>query len=72
MRGPDLNPLVVILTACDRDPMIDRQMELVKMLRSRGVKVVDHIGEGDHGMDFIEVSKAGPLFNLIKDFISPS
>ncbi|KAK4280445.1 hypothetical protein QN277_012070 [Acacia crassicarpa] len=59
----------VVLTACDGDPTIDRQMEVVKMLRSRGVKVVDHVGEGFHGMDVMELSKAGPLFNLIKGLI---
>ncbi|XP_054781638.1 probable carboxylesterase 120 [Prosopis cineraria] len=48
----------VILAACDRDPMIDRQVEVVKILRSRGVKVVDHVGEGNHGMDLIEASVA--------------
>ncbi|XP_028768567.1 probable carboxylesterase 120 [Neltuma alba] len=62
----------VILPACDGDPVIDRQVELVNIMRSRGVKVVDHVGAGHHGMDLLELSKAGPLFNLVKDFVHPS
>ncbi|XP_028768568.1 carboxylesterase 1-like [Neltuma alba] len=59
----------ILLAACDGDPMVDRQMELVKMLRSRGIKTVEHIGEGHHGMDLVDLSRAGPLFKLMRGFI---
>lgn len=62
----------VFFTGCDGDPLIDRQMELVKMLRNRGVKVVEHVGEGYHGLELVDLSKAPALFTLIRDFILKS
>ncbi|XP_054780878.1 carboxylesterase 1-like [Prosopis cineraria] len=62
----------VLVAACVGDPMIDRQVEIGEKLRSRGVKVVEHVREGYHFMEHMESTKAGPLFNIIKDFIYAS
>ena len=47
-----------MVTGCDGDPLIDRQMELVKMLRKKGVKVEAQLNEGDHhGVELITTKK---------------
>lgn len=60
----------ILLTGCYGDPLIDRQAEFVKMLRSKGVDVVEYFGEGFHGMELLEPSKDGPLFEQIRYFIN--
>ncbi|XP_059629406.1 carboxylesterase 1-like [Cornus florida] len=62
----------VIVIGCDGDPLVDRQMELVKVLEKKGVQVVSKFSEGGcHGFD-LEPSKAVELFSVVKDFMSPS
>ncbi|KAK2994273.1 hypothetical protein RJ640_022926 [Escallonia rubra] len=61
----------VLVIGCDGDPLIDRQVELVKVLEEKGVNVVSKFTEGGyHGVDIIEPAKAGPLCVVIKEFIS--
>ncbi|XP_061359002.1 carboxylesterase 1-like [Gastrolobium bilobum] len=59
----------ILVTGCYGDPLIDRQVRLVEMLRSRGVDVVGHFGEGFHGIELLDPSKDEPLFVRVKDFI---
>lgn len=60
----------VLVTGCDGDPLIDRQMEFVKMLEEKRVEVVGKFGGGGcHGVEFFEPSKAKPLFLTIKHFM---
>ncbi|KAB2001277.1 hypothetical protein E1A91_D12G297600v1 [Gossypium mustelinum] len=61
----------VLVTGCDGDPLIDRQVELVKSMEEKGVKVVSHFRMGDHhGVDFMQPDKANALFLVLKDFIA--
>ncbi|KAF3433074.1 hypothetical protein FNV43_RR24176 [Rhamnella rubrinervis] len=60
----------VLVTGWDGDQLIDRQMELVKMLEDKGVQVVGHFGVGGyHGVDVMESSKTKPFLMVVKIFI---
>ena len=59
----------VLLAVVLGDPLIDRQKELLKMLRNRGIQVFEHSVEGYHGIELMDLNKAEPLFHVIKDFI---
>lgn len=61
----------VLVTGCDGDPLIDRQIELVKIMKERGVEAVGHFSVGDyHGVEVMEPSKAKKSHAVIKDFLS--
>lgn len=60
----------VFVAGCYGDPLIDRQMELVKMLEGKGIETVTFCGEGNHGLEITEPSKAQDLFVALKSFIS--
>ncbi|OMP09770.1 Alpha/beta hydrolase-3 [Corchorus olitorius] len=63
----------VLVTGCDGDPLIDRQIELVKMMETIGIQVVGHFGVGGfHGLELIDSSKANALHVELKSFIWPS
>lgn len=54
----------VLLTGCDGDLLVDRQMEMVKMLEGKGVEVAGHfVGRGYHGVE------TKPVHPVIKSFI---
>lgn len=59
----------ILVTGCFGDLLIDRQMEFKKMLEGKGLKTVAHFGEGYHGMEVSEPSKAKELFLVINEFI---
>ncbi|XP_022774382.1 probable carboxylesterase 120 [Durio zibethinus] len=60
----------VLVTGCDGDPLIDRQVGLVKLMEEKGVKVASHFHAGDyHGVDFTQPAKAKALFLVLKRFI---
>ncbi|KAE8736465.1 Carboxylesterase 1 [Hibiscus syriacus] len=60
----------VFVTGCDGDPLIDRQVGLVKLMEEKGVKVASHFRVGDyHGVDVLQPAKAEDLFLVLKDFI---
>ena len=60
----------VLVVGCDGDPLIDRQVELVEMLKKRGVQVEAQFSEGDyHGVELIDATKADSLFVFLKHFI---
>ena len=60
----------VLVTGCDGDPLVDRQIELAKMLEEKGVQVVGHFGVGDyHMVEVTEPSKAQALHVVLKRFI---
>jgi acetyl esterase/lipase len=60
----------ILLTGCDGDPLIDRQVEFVEMLRSKGIEIMSYFGEGFHGMELLEPRGDEPLFEQIKDLIN--
>ncbi|XP_057446328.1 carboxylesterase 1-like [Lotus japonicus] len=60
----------VLVTGCDGDQLMDRQVGLVRLMEKKGVRVVGHFTEGDyHGVQDREPLKAKQLFGVIKDFI---
>ncbi|PQP92792.1 carboxylesterase 1 [Prunus yedoensis var. nudiflora] len=59
----------VLVAGCFGDPLIDRQMELGKMLEGKGVRTMTHFGNGFHGLEVSDPSKAPALFNVLKNFI---
>jgi len=61
----------VLVTGCGGDPLVDRQVELVKLMQKKGVRVVGHFTPGDyHGIQDTDPLKAKQLFWVIKTFIS--
>ncbi|KAL5744476.1 hypothetical protein ACOSQ2_027592 [Xanthoceras sorbifolium] len=60
----------VMVTGTDEDPLIDRLIELVKIIKQKGVQVVAHFAEeGFHAMEIADGSKAEVLYDQIKHFI---
>ncbi|CAL5343689.1 unnamed protein product [Camellia sinensis] len=63
----------VMVTGCDGDPLIDRQMEFAKMLEKKGVEVVGQFDEGGyHGLEILDPTKTTPLFARLKEFTTIS
>lgn len=52
------------------DHLIDKQMELHRMLEEKGVQTVLYLGEGYHGMEIMEPSKADGLIEALQQFVS--
>ncbi|KAL7107221.1 hypothetical protein ACP275_06G040600 [Erythranthe tilingii] len=62
--------LRLLVTGCDGDPLVDRQIELVKMLKDKGVDVVDKFSDGGfHGCEIFDDSKAIVLYAVLKKFV---
>lgn len=60
----------VLVTGCGGDPLVDRQVQLVRLMQSKGVRVVGHFTPGDyHGIQDSEPLKAKELYGVIKTFI---
>ena len=60
----------VLVTGCDGDPLIDRGVEVMKLLEEKGVKVVGHFETGNyHAFEIHDPSKARPFLEAIKYFI---
>ena len=63
----------VLVIDCKGDPLIDRQIELVKMMEEKGVVVVSQFDEGGHhGVDLQDLSRAKALNVVLKNFMLPS
>lgn len=59
-----------LVTGCHGDPLVDRQIEVAKMLRERGVDVVEMFDDGGyHAIEISEEAKASKLYDVIKNFI---
>ncbi|CAL0333225.1 unnamed protein product [Lupinus luteus] len=60
----------VLVTGCSGDPLVDRQIELVKLMKKKRVRVVGHFTRGDyHGVQDKEPLKAKQLYGVMKSFI---
>ena len=63
----------VLVNGCDGDPLIDRQMEVVKLMEGKGVQVVGNFRVGGfHGEEDFDPSKAHVMHMVVKDFIMSS
>ncbi|KAK7380212.1 hypothetical protein VNO78_32712 [Psophocarpus tetragonolobus] len=61
----------VLVTGCSGDPLVDRQVQLVRLMQRNGVRVVGHFTTGDyHGIQDTEPLKARELYGVMKTFIS--
>ncbi|KAJ0042376.1 hypothetical protein Pint_17338 [Pistacia integerrima] len=61
----------VLITATTGDPMIDHQLEMVKMMEQKGVQVQSHYDEGGyHGIDIIEPEKRKAVPVIMKEFVT--
>ncbi|WCJ36593.1 3-O-acetylpapaveroxine carboxylesterase CXE2 [Euphorbia peplus] len=49
--------------------LIDREMELTKMLEENGAMIVTHFDEGSHADNLVNLSKAELTCYIVKDFI---
>ncbi|XP_026380211.1 probable carboxylesterase 9 [Papaver somniferum] len=59
-----------LVTCSNEDPLIDRDIQFVKMLEEEGVKVVSWIEEfGFHGMAHSHPVKAQEMLQVVRDFI---
>ncbi|KAI3473875.1 hypothetical protein Pfo_028056 [Paulownia fortunei] len=57
----------VMVTGCDGDTLFDRQMELVKALKEKGVTVVGTFIEGEyHGYDLLDPQKMEQIMNCVR------
>ncbi|PHT41223.1 hypothetical protein CQW23_20077 [Capsicum baccatum] len=60
----------ILMIDCDGDPMIDRQIEVLKMLKKKGVQVVGCFSEGGfHGREYFDGMKLKELALVIKEFV---
>ncbi|XP_047961477.1 carboxylesterase 1-like [Salvia hispanica] len=60
----------ILVSGNEGDPLIDRQRELAKLLREKGVRVVeDFREEGYHGIEFYDHSFTLSLCPILKSFI---
>lgn len=60
----------VLVTGCNGDPTIDRQMELVQMLRAKNVGITGHFSEGGyHVVELKEPSKFKAMLLVLKEFM---
>ncbi|KAK1576714.1 hypothetical protein Q3G72_015919 [Acer saccharum] len=60
----------MMVIGCDGDPLIDRQIELAKIMEQKGVQVVGHFGAGGfHGEELVDPGKAKAMFDLLKNFV---
>lgn len=59
----------VAVFGCDGDPLVDREMELVKLLKDKGVHVVGQFYPGGrHGIFVGDLSMSKKVFDLVKSF----
>ncbi|KAG6427288.1 hypothetical protein SASPL_111530 [Salvia splendens] len=60
----------ILVSGYEGDSLIDRQMELAKWLKGKGVVVVEDFREGgSHGIEFFDQSFARALYPVLKNFI---
>ncbi|KAJ4706127.1 Alpha/beta hydrolase-3 [Melia azedarach] len=55
------------------DPLVDRQIELLKMMEQKGIKLESHFdGRGHRIEDFLDPAKLKALHDYVKNFVSSS
>ncbi|PIN04531.1 Arylacetamide deacetylase [Handroanthus impetiginosus] len=59
-----------LVTGWDGDMLIDRQIELVSMLKERGIEAIGKFSEGgSHGVELADDAKANIFYGVLKDFV---
>ncbi|KAJ8771408.1 hypothetical protein K2173_026585 [Erythroxylum novogranatense] len=59
----------VMIVGSENDPVVDRERDLVKLMKEKGIPVVDHFSEGGYHGDFIESLRAQDFFVTMKKYI---
>ncbi|KAL1203858.1 putative carboxylesterase [Cardamine amara subsp. amara] len=60
----------VMVTGGEKDPMIDRQREVAKLMKKKGVEVVEQFNDGDvHGAEFLVPSKQAQELMMLEKII---
>ncbi|XP_054798756.1 carboxylesterase 1-like [Prosopis cineraria] len=63
----------VMVSGNGGDPLVDRGIEMARLMEEKGVNVViDFEEEGSHGVEFADDSVASKLIGVLKQFISSS
>ena len=63
----------VLVTGCNDDPLIDRQMELVKVLEKKCVAVIGSFHDGGyHGAQLLDSTQVKAIFAILKNIIYSS
>ncbi|KAL3834541.1 hypothetical protein ACJIZ3_009277 [Penstemon smallii] len=61
----------LLVTGCEGDHLVDRQIELVRMLKENGLDVIGEFNNGGfHGCQLVDESKAEILCGVLKKFIN--
>ncbi|KAL8488982.1 hypothetical protein ACS0TY_025044 [Phlomoides rotata] len=59
-----------LVTGYEGDPFVDRQREVVKLLKDKGIDVIEHFGGGGcHGIEFYDDSYTDIFVNVLKNFL---
>ncbi|KAL3834542.1 hypothetical protein ACJIZ3_009278 [Penstemon smallii] len=60
----------LLVTGCSGDPLVDRQIEFMRMLKEKGLEVIGEFCDGGfHGCELFDESKAEILCDVLKNFV---
>ncbi|XP_010521491.1 PREDICTED: probable carboxylesterase 120 [Tarenaya hassleriana] len=63
----------VMVIGTEGDPLVDRQREVVELMKNNGVDVVGHFTDGSfHGAEIMDPSKAKSMFAIVRHFMPSS
>ncbi|KAL3834530.1 hypothetical protein ACJIZ3_009266 [Penstemon smallii] len=60
----------LLVIGCNGDPLVDRQIEFMRMIKDKGLDVIGEFSDGGcHSCEFMDESKAKILFGIVKNFV---
>ncbi|KAL3834540.1 hypothetical protein ACJIZ3_009276 [Penstemon smallii] len=60
----------LLVTGCCGDPLVDRQIEFMRMLKEKGLDVIGEFSDGGfHGCELFDDSKAEIFYGVVKNFV---
>ncbi|KAK4489478.1 hypothetical protein RD792_005287 [Penstemon davidsonii] len=60
----------LLVTGCCGDPLVDRQIEFMKMLKEKGLEVSGEFSEGGfHGCELFDDAKGEIFYGVVKNFV---